>query len=297
MIPEDQLDTWTSLGAAQQSAATYQTIKRALESDASPYASRQYNVFLQGSYGNDTNVWRDSDVDIVIRLHTGTFYYDVSKLQPGERAIFEREYPSAAEYTLDPFKRDVIAWLGQQYGADFDPTGSKAVLIRASGNRRNADVLICAEHKAFSGFPKGPGEFASGVFFMPRNGGSIINYPQHHSANLTKRHQDTNEWLKPVIRVVKNMRNRMIDDGALDEGIAPSYFLEGLLYNVPLNCFHTSLQSTVDRVLTFAATADQSQLACANMQHWLVRDWQHTSWPTSNYATFVATARDYWNDW
>jgi hypothetical protein len=72
-IPETQLETWTHIGAAAQSAATYQTIKAVIESKDAPYATKQIDSFLQGSYGNDTNVYgADSDVDIVLRTKSIT---------------------------------------------------------------------------------------------------------------------------------------------------------------------------------------------------------------------------------
>jgi hypothetical protein len=62
-IPESQLTTWSSQGSITQSANTYATIKLALESGDTTYAGKSYEIFLQGSYGNDTNVYADSDVD------------------------------------------------------------------------------------------------------------------------------------------------------------------------------------------------------------------------------------------
>ena len=78
-ISEDQLETWSHQGSVQQSATTYQTIKTVLESPQAPYASRSFNVFLQGSYGNNTNVWAESDVDIAICL-TSVFYSNIDEL-------------------------------------------------------------------------------------------------------------------------------------------------------------------------------------------------------------------------
>ena len=72
-IPEYQLDTWAKQGSVTQSAGTYDTIKRVLEDKNAPYAGKDFSIFLQGSYGNDTNVYRDSDVDIVICLNQSFF--------------------------------------------------------------------------------------------------------------------------------------------------------------------------------------------------------------------------------
>ena len=67
-IPEAQLDTWSHQGSVTQSSGTYQTMRNALIAPTAPYAGRAYDVFLQGSYGNDTNIYAESDVDTVIRL-------------------------------------------------------------------------------------------------------------------------------------------------------------------------------------------------------------------------------------
>ena len=68
-IPEAQLKTWSHQGPITQSSTTYNGIKRVLESTAVPYSNKNYEVFLQGSYQNATNIYAESDVDIVIRLN------------------------------------------------------------------------------------------------------------------------------------------------------------------------------------------------------------------------------------
>jgi tRNA nucleotidyltransferase (CCA-adding enzyme) len=78
-IPEAQLDTWSHQGSVTQSSATYNTIKNALEAAGNPYAGKNYEVFLQGSYGNDTNIYAESDVDIVIKLND-CFHYNLDEL-------------------------------------------------------------------------------------------------------------------------------------------------------------------------------------------------------------------------
>src|SRR5258708_39423016 len=103
-IPEAQLETWTHIGAGPQSSATYQSIKAVIEHKNAPYASRQVDSFLQGSYGNDTNVFgADSDVDIVLRSKA-FFHYNLDALSEMEKSEFKRVYPGAAEYNLKTFK-------------------------------------------------------------------------------------------------------------------------------------------------------------------------------------------------
>ena len=42
----------------------------------------------------------------------------------------------------------------------------------------------------------------------------------------------------------------MIERGELAEGVAPSYYLEGMLYNVPADKFGTSYQDTFTNAIT-----------------------------------------------
>ena len=114
-IPESQLNIWSKQGSITQSASTYEMIKNALQDVRSPYASRDYSISLQGSYGNDTNVYRDSDVDIVMRLNE-RFLYDLSNLDEPSKARFQSAYPGV-EYGYYDFKRDVTAWLTAVYGS------------------------------------------------------------------------------------------------------------------------------------------------------------------------------------
>src|SRR5438128_661326 len=87
MIPETQLDTWSKQGSIQQSATTYATVKLALEASDAGHVGQSFQVFLQGSYGNDTNIYAESDVDVVIRLDS-IYHYDISELNAQDLAAF-----------------------------------------------------------------------------------------------------------------------------------------------------------------------------------------------------------------
>ena len=66
-ISEAQLETWAKQGPTAQFTATYDTLSAVLNDASSPYYLKDFKVFLQGSYKNDSNVYGDSDVDVVIR--------------------------------------------------------------------------------------------------------------------------------------------------------------------------------------------------------------------------------------
>jgi hypothetical protein len=132
------------------------------------------------------------------------------------------------------------------------------------------------------------------ICFFPAGGSMIENFPKLHSDNCTKKHQSTKSYFKPMVRIFKNMRNTMIGKGLLADGAAPSYFIEGMLYNVPDDKFGDTYQYTWIECFNHIVTADRDKLVTANYMHWLVRDNSSVSWPSSNFDTFTAALKKYW---
>lgn len=295
-IPESQLKTWSHQGSITQSSNTYNTIKNALEASITPYAGKSFKVFLQGSYGNDTNIYSESDVDIVIRLDD-CFQSDLSALTEEEKATYKSTFLDAT-YTHVDFKRDVLSVLSQQYG-DAVTAGDKAIAIDANGSRRKADVLVAIQFRRYFKFHSSDdSEYVKGICFWNGKGERIANYPKQHSANLTTKHQNTSGWFKPMARVLKNMRSRMVDDGLIKAGTAPSYYIEGLLYNVPTDKLTSSFQDCVVNTLNwYRQEASKTDLVCANQQYYLLRDGYHTCWTQANCDAFVEAAVKLWSEW
>ena len=137
-----------------------------------------------------------------------------------------------------------------------------------------------------------------GIAFFTSSGTRIANYPKQHSKNLTAKHQATINNFKKLVRVFKNMRGKLVDDGLLGKGIAPSYFIEGLLYNVPNDKFVGSYGTIVLNILQWLhQTTDRSKFVCANEQYYLLRDNEPVCWPVADGQQFINAAIKLWNDW
>lgn len=294
-IPESQLDTWSHRGSVTQSAATYETIRNVLNDSNSPYYPKSLTIFLQGSYGNYTNVYRDSDVDIVIRLND-TYYYDNNSLGEGQKANFAKSLV-AATYGYNEFKADVISWLRQKFGDAVIP-GTKAISIKGNNSRRSADVLVCTKYRRYREDSNGDDDrYDEGICFFRTDGTRVENFPQQHSDNCTTKHQTTNEWFKPTVRVYKNIRNRMVDDNVIRDGLAPSYFIEGMLWSAPANLYGVSHEDTFVNTFNWVVNADKEKLACANDLHWLVRTGPLVCWPIADFDAYLVALRTYWTDY
>jgi hypothetical protein len=290
-ISEAQLETWSQQGKTGQFTDTYNSIRGELLDGSAPYPIANVEVFLQGSYGNDTNVWADSDVDIVLK-HNGAFYHDLSHMPGPQQAVFKAAFPADAAYGYTEFKAHAVGWITRLYNGVVP--GKKAVFVPAKDNRRNADILVCQQFRRYYEFTgSSPPRYEEGVAFYA-TGVRIENFPKQHSANCTAKHQATSQNFKRMVRVFKNMRNAMIEKRLLAEGIAPSYFLEGMLYNVPNDKFTGTYTNMWVECFNWTVTADSTQLVCANRLHWLLRDSCATSWPLENFNTFIAAAKKLW---
>ncbi|WP_230620407.1 nucleotidyltransferase domain-containing protein [Xanthomonas arboricola] len=151
-IPESQLETWSHQGSITQSASTYSTIKNALESADAAYHGKNFKVFLQGSYGNDTNIYAESDVDVVIRLDD-VYYSDLTQLSPEDKEAYDRAFVPAT-YSYDQYKQDVLKALTDRFGSDVK-AGDKAIAVAANGSRRKADIIASMQFRRYWKFKGG----------------------------------------------------------------------------------------------------------------------------------------------
>jgi hypothetical protein len=295
-IPQSQLDIWSHQGSKSQSAATYSTIKSALEHQNAQYADRDFEVFLQGSYGNDTNIFAESDVDIVIR-HNNAFCYDLSSLPADQQIAFNADY-SNSTYTYSSFKTHVLEALTASFGDSVQP-GKKAIKIKAKGARRNADVIVAIGFRWYHEFINIDDQlYDPGIGFYTTDGTQIGNYPKQHSDNCTAKHQATGNNFKPIVRIFKNMRSKLVEDGKMQADVAPSYYIEGLLYNVPSSLYSGRYESMVPNILKWLyQTTDRTNFVCASEQHYLLRDNSHVCWPVANGKTFINAVIELWKHW
>lgn len=74
---EEQLIAWSKPISTTEDEKCKRTISQITEAIKNKFGN-SVTTFLQGSYENNTNVRKDSDVDIVVR-HDGYYYYDLQR--------------------------------------------------------------------------------------------------------------------------------------------------------------------------------------------------------------------------
>ena len=202
-----------------------------------------------------------------------------------------------ATYSYAAFKRDVVEALTDSFEDDVDASGKKAIKIKASSGRRSGDVAVATHsrrYRSFSVFNTTDDE--NGILLFTSAGGRVVNYPNQHS-NCTAKHQASNSWFKPSVRILKNIRSELAANGALVQGDAPSYFIEGLLYNVPTDKFGGRCEDTIVEAINWMRNADRSKSVCANEQYYLLGTASAVQWSAANCDKFLSSFVTLWKDW
>lgn len=191
----------------------------------------EVTIFLQGSYANNTNVRKNSDVDIAV-VQEDTFRpkyrYGVSKEDYG----FVTASPRART-----FKDEVENALRIKFGDDV-VRRNKSIKINGNSYRKDADSVPCLRYRDYSNDYSYQAEnYVGGILIKPDKGDEIINYPEQHMTNGIKKNKETNYYFKKMVRVGKEMRYRMQDNNYCYATKASSFGVECLLWNVPNKIF------------------------------------------------------------
>ena len=233
-------------------------IRKAIDASAK-LSSKSIETFVQGSYANRTNIRQDSDIDICV-LCTDTFFPDYSMSQGLSNSVFGFR---DAQYRYVDFKNDVEAALRAFFGASSITRGIKAFDVHANTYRLDADVVPCFEHRRFMGAPQS-NWYISGTQFFPDGGGKIINWPGQNYRNGVDKNDATGRHFKPIIRILKRLRNEMAANGYEIAGRIPSYLIECLVWNVPNGGFgDAQYRSDVRYVLAYLWNQTRTDDTCS----------------------------------
>ena len=190
------------------------------------FSGAQKRVYVKGSYANNTNVRQDSDVDVVVEL-TECHYYDYSPgIEPGES-----DHPQyGGLWTPILWRGAVQNSLVSAFGSESVSPGRIAINIAAvPGSRPSADVVPSFSYVRYDAPNRGSPQPGSCVF--PSDGSvKIVNFPQQQLDNGRAKNTSTGGRYKNSVRALKNAENVLSAASTISN--LPSYFMEGLTFNV-----------------------------------------------------------------
>lgn len=190
------------------------------------------SILLQGSYKNRTNVRLDSDVDIVVS-HQGHFFPGLSNLSPADKEVYHSIYKNS-DYTFSQFKNDIHIILQDEFDAGEVERKNKCIKIKGNSYRVNADVVPCYPHRRYRSVSDVEVE---GFGFVGDDGVTVYSFPEQHYDNGVGKNKETEQMYKSLVRILKNVRNDLVDKGIITLDDMPSFCLECLVWNVPSEHF------------------------------------------------------------
>lgn len=194
-------------------------------------SSFKYDIYLQGSYKNSTNISKSSDVDIVIEL-TSVYYPDTQLLNESQKTKYNASR-NPSKYRFANFKDEVQKALVAEFGNQVIHRAEKCIKFSEHDNYCNADVIPCFTHKQFTMFESySNSRLNEGIEFITDSGKTIINYPHQHYNSLTTKSQTTSGKYKETVRMFKTLKEELITNQKINDGVAKSYYIENLLFNL-----------------------------------------------------------------
>lgn len=271
-ISEGQLETWARYIQLNKNAETYKKVKEIFHGKYFN-RSKRYEIYLQGSVANRTNIWADGDIDIIFQFN-GTFCYEYN--------YHPSIYNNPSDYTQQQLRQDIKNILDRQ-SISYEEKNKCIKLFLRGDEWQNVDLVPCFQYRKHYG--RVEYEYYEGIAIRTLNGELIINYPKQHRENGEQKNKRSG--YKNMVRIFKNIRNNLVDEGIIDENLAPSYFIECLIYNVPDDKFNeNNFRSILCNCLNWLWKNDLQYLKCQNGITNLFGD-ENTQWDYLNYKRFI----------
>jgi hypothetical protein len=223
---EQQLITWSKPVSTTEDQMCQNAITSITNALRSKFGGK-VTIFLQGSYRNNTNVRKNSDVDIVMR-YDDAFYPDLQRLSENDKIKYNTQRESA-NYTFDQLKSDTEHTLRAVFTSDVNRK-NKCMEVKGNSYRVTADVIPCFVLKRFATLNTIEAE---GIKFYADDRSEIISFPNQHYDNGVTKTNNTHRLYKRMVRILKVLNNRLIDQKIISDKLASSFFIECLVYNVP----------------------------------------------------------------
>ena len=282
-IPEELLNKWAKPTPNDKATQTYHKFKEIIES----VYHGEVEVFLQGSYSNDTNIKSESDVDIVM------LYKDVQC----NRTLYN---PNAYDSRIKLLRNYTYDLLNGK--SNFILTkGSKTVKYAGNQNYLAVDLVPAA---IYSGTAIGDTGIA---IYDSQDGYIYYNHPKQHIKNGSEKNANTNGNYKKTVRMFKWAKEKLVEKGLLRSNRAPSYFIECLLYNVPNNLFVNNNADCFLNVLRwlYQNRNGLSKIKCQNGKHYLFNEgyvsfervYVYNKWNIADAQAYINALVNFWNNW
>lgn len=165
-------------------------------------------VLVQGSYANNTNIKRYSDVDVSV--------------------ILKPIVSISLEKSFNNFKTKIYTALYRKFGSDV-VRKNKSINIKGNTYRKSIDVVPTYSIGL---------NIENGIQFLTDKGEKIVNYPLKQINNENLKDKQTRYMFKKYVRILKNIKEDMEESCIQSAKKIGSFQIESLLWNLSDNVFN-----------------------------------------------------------
>ncbi|MHB1299194.1 MAG: nucleotidyltransferase domain-containing protein, partial [Gemmatimonadaceae bacterium] len=112
--------------------------------------STPVSIFLQGSYRNATNIYGDSDIDVVV-LHENIFYHNKHELPPDQQLAHDSHFV-VASYDWKQLHADTLSTLTRAFPHGAVRAGNKSIKVKTGIGGMEADVVPAMQYRGYAHF-------------------------------------------------------------------------------------------------------------------------------------------------
>ena len=200
---EDTLVSWTaplSQTEEQRAENTIRMIKSAIDAD-DQLKSMSIEVFVQGSFANNTNVRSESDVDVCVMLKD-TFH----EVFPEGKSRADYGF-IASSMTFQKYREMVKVALQRKFSAESVHDGNKSLKINENTYHVQADVVPAFQlRNYYYNGSTNPNDYVEGTWFVSKSGEEVSNYPKRHIRRGNEKNVATNYDYKKLVRIMKHIK-------------------------------------------------------------------------------------------
>lgn len=213
------------------------------------FTDKRITLLVQGSYANKTNIPSESDVDVAVILES-TF---ITNYRVG---VTDSNYGfSEGTFSASALKDEVLKALNQYFGYSGVERHDKSIKVVGNTYRVDADVVPAYRYRDYTNdFNDDVDNYIGGIEIRPDSGGRIINFPEQHIKLGIAKNRATKYNFKKCVRIIKNIREDMEQDGYSIPTNISSFGLESLLWNVDVSAYtkySSILRYTFDEVINY----------------------------------------------
>lgn len=278
---EETLQSWTTplSGTEEQRAENTINMITTAINESDDLKQMDIEVFVQGSFANNTNVRSDSDVDVCVMLKD-TFHTEYPDGKKREDYGF-----TASDLSFQRYREMVKKALEAKFKTESAIDGNKSLKINENTYRVQADVVPAFQlrnyyyHKSTD-----PNKYVEGTWFVSKKGEEVSNYPKVHIRNGIDKNNRTNRQYKQLVRIMKRIKNNMVDDKVTDGDKITSFLVECLVYIIP------------DRIITGYSTWTETVKQAIIYLYNEINEGRHQKWTEVSGTLYLFRGRK-WTDY